>query len=354
MSLPFTPPIAPMLAKRVAALPDGDGWLFEPKWDGFRVLVFKDGDDVYIQSRDEKPLARYFPEVVASLRAELPPRCVLDGELVIARDGALDFEALQLRLHPAKSRIERLAGELPASTVFWDVLAVDDRDLRARPLAERRALVEELLARVRPPVHLSPATRDRALAADWFRRFEGAGLDGVMAKPLDGAYEPGKRVMLKVKHERECDCVVAGFRWHKRGEDRVGSLLLGLYDDAGALQHVGVVASFTDRVRHELVDKLAPYRKDALVDHPWREWAAQGGAQRVPGMTSRWNADKDLSWEPLRVELVVEVAYDHMQGTRFRHTAQFRRWRPDKRPRDCTYAQLEVVAPEELARIFRS
>jgi ATP-dependent DNA ligase len=356
MTLPVTPPIPPMLAKRVAALPEGDGWLFEPKWDGFRVLVFRDGDDVYIQSRDEKPLARYFPEVVASLAAALPPRCVLDGELVIARDGALDFEALQLRLHPAASRIKLLAGELPASVVFWDVLCIEDRDLRAQPLAERRALVEELLANVAPPVHLSPATQDRAVAADWFQRFEGAGLDGVMAKPLAGAYEAGKRTMLKVKHERECDCVVAGFRWHKSGKDKVGSLLLGLWDDAGALQHVGVAASFTDKVRRELVDTLAPYRTDSLVDHPWREWAEhQGGAEarRVPGMTSRWNADKDLSWVPLRPELVVEVAYDHMQGTRFRHTAQFRRWRPDKPPRECTYAQLEVVPPEELASIFK-
>ena len=356
MKLPFQPPIEPMLSKRVAALPDGDGWLFEPKWDGFRVLVFRDGDDVFIQSRDEKPLARYFPEVVSALAAALPPRCVLDGELVIARDGALDFEGLQLRLHPAASRIKLLAGELPASTVFWDVLALDDRDLRARPLSERRALVDELLAGVAPPVHLSPATRDRAVAADWFSRFEGAGLDGVMAKPLDGTYEPGKRSMLKVKHERECDCVVAGFRWHKSGADRVGSLLLGLYDDAGALHHVGVVASFTDKVRRELVDTLAPYRTDSLVDHPWREWAehaGDGGGKRVPGMTSRWNAGKDLSWVPLRVELVVEVAYDHMQGTRFRHTAQFRRWRADKRPSDCTFAQLEVVAPAELAAIFK-
>ena len=353
MNLPVAPPLLPMLAKRVSALPEGDGWLYEPKWDGFRVLVFRDGDDLYIQSRDAKPLNRYFPEILEPLKQQLPPRCVLDGELVIARDGGLDFEALQLRLHPAASRVEKLARELPSSIVFWDVLCVDDRDLRAQPLAERRALVEELLVRVEAPVHLSPATRDRAVAADWFRRFEGAGLDGVMAKPADGAYEPGKRAMLKIKHERECDCVVAGFRWHKRGDNLVGSLLLGLYDDAGALQHVGVVASFSDKVRRELVETLAPYRENALVDHPWREWAEHGnGGQRVPGMTSRWNADKDLSWVPLRPELVVEVAYDHMQGSRFRHTAQFRRWRPDKPPRDCTYAQLEVVAPAELAQIF--
>ena len=356
MNLPVKPPIAPMLAKKVAALPDGDGWLFEPKWDGFRVLVFRDGDELFIQSRDEKPLARYFPEVVATLLAALPPRCVLDGELVIARDGALDFEALQLRLHPTASRVKLLAAELPASVVFWDVLCIDDRDLRAQPLSERRALVEKLLANVAPPVHVTPATRDRAVAADWFQRFEGAGLDGVMAKPLAGVYEAGKRSMLKVKHERECDCVVAGFRWHKKGDDRVGSLLLGLYDDAGALHHVGVAASFTDKKREELVATLAPYRENALDNHPWREWAEhglEGEGRRVPGMTSRWNANKDLSWVPLRAELVVEVAYDHMQGTRFRHTAQFRRWRPDKPPNECTYAQLEVVAPEELSRIFR-
>ncbi|MGZ3427870.1 MAG: ATP-dependent DNA ligase [Polyangia bacterium] len=355
MQLPVTPPLLPMLAKRVDALPHGDDWLFEPKWDGFRVLVFRDGDELFIQSRDSKPLHRYFPELTAPLLQQLPRRCALDGEIVIAREQALDFEALQLRLHPAASRINLLAGEIPASIVFWDVLCVDDRDLRATPFRERRALLESLLAHAQPPLHLTPATTDRDTAADWFRRFEGAGLDGVMAKPLSGAYEPNKRVMLKVKHERDCDCVVAGFRWHKGGEDRVGSLLLGLYDDAGALHHVGVAASFTDQVRRELVDTLAPYRRDALVDHPWKEWAehqADAAAQRVPGMKSRWNANRDLSWVPLRAELVVQVAYDHMQGTRFRHTAQFRRWRPDKPPRECTYAQLEVVPPHELASIF--
>ena len=344
-----------MLSKRVAALPDGDGWLFEPKWDGFRVLVFRDGDELFVQSRDGKPLSRYFPEMTEPLLAALPARCALDGELVIAHDGALDFEALQLRLHPAASRIKLLASQMPAAMVFWDVLCLDDRDLRPAPFSERRALVEKILAKAKSPIHLTPATTDRARAADWFSRFEGAGLDGVMAKPLQGAYEPGKRVMLKVKHERECDCVVAGFRWHKSGGDKVGSLLLGLYDDAGVLHHVGVVASFSDRVRKELVAALAPYRENALADHPWKEWADAGieaGGRRIPGMTSRWNAGKDLSWVPLRAELVVEVAYDHMQGTRFRHTAQFRRWRPDKPARDCTFAQLEVVAPAELASIF--
>jgi ATP-dependent DNA ligase len=355
VQLPVNPPLLPMLAKRVDALPAGDDWLFEPKWDGFRVLVFRDGDELFIQSRDQKPLDRYFPELAEPLLSQLPRRCVLDGELVIAGAHGLDFEALQLRLHPAASRVKLLATQIPASIVFWDVVCVDDRDLRATPFRDRRALVESLLARAEPPVHLTPATRDRATATDWFRRFEGAGLDGVMAKPLSGAYEPNKRVMLKVKHERDCDCVVGGFRWHKGGEDRVGSLLLGLYDDAGVLHHVGVAASFTDPVRRELVQTLAPYRRDALVDHPWKEWAehqADAAGRRVPGVKSRWSRDKDLSWIALRPELVVEVAYDHMQGTRFRHTAQLRRWRPDKPPRECNFAQLEVVPPHELSAIF--
>jgi ATP-dependent DNA ligase len=347
-----------MLAKRVGALPDGEGWIFEPKWDGFRVLVFRDGDELLIQSRDEKPLNRYFPDLIEPLAAQLPRRCALDGEVVIAQDGRLDFEALQLRIHPAASRVARLARESPASVIFWDVLCEGDRDLRAVPFRARRAEVEALLANVSPPLFLTPATADRRVAADWLRRFEGAGLDGVMAKPASGLYEPNKRVMFKVKHERECDCVVAGFRWHKRGAGRaLGSLLLGLYDDAGALHHVGVAASFTDAQRRELVDRLAPYRAEALADHPWKDWAGDGdepeaSGQRMPGAKSRWSQGKDLSWEPLRPELVVEVAYDHMQGTRFRHTAHVRRWRPDKRPRDCTYAQLEVVPPLELAAIF--
>jgi ATP-dependent DNA ligase len=344
-----------MLAKRVGALPEGPGWIFEPKWDGFRVLVFRDGDELLLQSRDEKPLDRYFPELRAPLLAQLPPRCVLDGELVIAQDGALEFEALQSRIHPAASRIALLAKEIPASVVFWDVLCEGDRDLRGLPFRERRRALEKLLAGAEPPLHLTPVSEERAVAADWFRRFEGAGLDGVMAKPASGAYQPNQRVMLKVKHERECDCVVAGFRWHKRGEgSAVGSLLLGLYDDAGALQHVGVAASFTDAKRRELVTLLRPYRENARADHPWKEWGgdADGSAQRMPGGKSRWSQGKDLSWEPLRPELVAEVAYDHMQGTRFRHVAHFRRWRTDKRPRDCTYAQLEVVRPHELSAIF--
>jgi ATP-dependent DNA ligase len=360
LNLPVPPPLLPMLAKRVDDLPEGDGWIFEPKWDGFRALVFRDGDELLIQSRDEKPLDRYFPEVAATLRAQLPARCVLDGEVVIARGGALDFEALQLRLHPAASRVKMLAESIPASVVFFDLLCEGDRDLRAAPFVERRAALEAVLARAAPPVHLTPATRDRATAADWFRRFEGAGLDGVMAKAAAGAYEANKRAMLKVKHERDCDCVVAGFRWHKRGDrEAVGSLLLGLFDDDGALQHVGVCASFTDVRRRELVDFLAPYREGALDAHPWRAWAAapfgEGEApRRRPGAGSRWSQGKDLSWEPLRPELVVAVAYDHMQGIRFRHTAQFRRWRDDKPPRDCTFAQLEVVPPHELEQIFRT
>jgi ATP-dependent DNA ligase len=345
-----------MLAKRISALPEGEDWIFEPKWDGFRALVFRDGDDVMIQSRDEKPLNRYFPELLPALKEQLPPRCVLDGEVVIARDGGLDFEALQQRIHPAASRVQMLSKEIPASVVFWDLLALGDDSLCATPFRERRAALERVLENVNPPLHLTPATGDRKVAEDWFKRFEGAGFDGVMAKPPGGAYEPNKRSMFKVKHERECDCVVAGFRWHKNGEGTlIGSLLLGLYDEAGTLHHVGVAASFTEKKRRELVEFLAPYRTDALVDHPWKDWAGEGeqnGGQRMPGAKSRWSSGKDLSWQPLRPELVVEVAYDHMQGTRFRHTAQFRRWRADKPPRECTYAQLEVVPAQELAAIF--
>jgi ATP-dependent DNA ligase len=347
-----------MLAKRVSALPDGEGWIFEPKWDGFRALVFRDGDEIFLQSRDEKSLNRYFPELIAELQTQLPPRCVLDGEIVIARGKALDFDALQMRIHPAASRIKLLAQEIPSAMVFFDLLCDGDEDLLATPFHERRRRLEAMLAGCVAPLHLTPATSDRATASDWFRRFEGAGLDGVMAKPAAGAYEPNKRVMFKVKHERECDCVVAGFRWHKNGEgEAVGSLLLGLYDDAKTLHHVGVCASFTAAKRRELKEFLAPYQENALVDHPWKEWVAHAEesaakGQRVPGGMSRWSQGKDLSWIALRPELVVEVAYDHMQGTRFRHTAQFRRWRSDKKTEDCTYAQLEVVPAHELSAIF--
>jgi|SRR5579871_118517 len=347
-----------MLAKRVDELPAGENWLFEPKWDGFRALVFRDRDAIEIQSRDEKSLNRYFPELVEALQSQLPDRCVLDGEIVIAGRTGLDFEALQLRLHPAASRVKLLSKQTPASFVSFDLLCEGDRDLRGEAFEKRRRRLDTLLASAVPPIHLTPVTRDRAVAADWFRRFEGAGLDGVMAKPISGTYEPNKRVMLKVKHERDCDCVVGGFRWYKdKGHTAVGSLLLGLFDESGALQHVGVCASFSDAMRHELVEFLASYRKDALRDHPWKSWAAGIVANgetghRIPGAQSRWSQGKDLSWEPLRPELVVEVTYEHMQGRRFRHMAHFRRWRFDKKPEDCTYAQLEVVAPQELSEIF--
>jgi len=358
MNLPVNPPVLPMLAKSAHELPPGDDWTFEPKWDGFRTLIFRDGDELFIQSRDEKPLDRYFPELIDPLKAQLPQRCVLDGELVIVGPDGLDFEALQLRLHPAASRVKMLSQQIPASVVFFDVLCEGDRELCGVPYVERRQRLEAILERATPPLHLTPATSDRAVAADWFQRFEGAGLDGVMAKPNAGTYEPNKRVMLKVKHERTCECVVAGFRWHKGSNaTAIGSLLLGLYNDDGHLAHVGVSASFTAAKRRELVEFLAPYRENALEGHPWRAWAEgaigeDGAPQRMPGGLSRWSQGKDLSWEPLRPELVVEVAYDHMQGSRFRHTAHFRRWRDDKPPRDCTFAQLEVVPPHELQSIF--
>jgi ATP-dependent DNA ligase len=347
-----------MLSKAAEALPGGDGWQFEPKWDGFRTLVFRDGDEILLQSRDEKPMNRYFPELVEPLAAALPARCILDGEIVIVGAAGLDFEALLLRIHPAESRVKLLAAQTPASYVAWDLLAVDDEDLREAPLAVRRERLEKVLARAKAPVHLSPATRDRTLAEDWFRRFEGAGLDGVMAKRLDEPYRAGERTMIKVKHRRTADCVVAGFRWHKNGAGTmVGSLLLGLYDDEGTLHHVGVTAAFTTTVRRQLVEELAPLRTNALGSHPWRDWAeaqeeANTKQQRMPGATSRWNRGKDLSWEPLRIERVCEVAYDHMQGTRFRHAAQFVRWRSDKKPQDCRYDQLEVTPAYELERVF--
>jgi ATP-dependent DNA ligase len=349
-----------MLAKPSDGLPTDDGWLFEPKWDGFRAIVFRDGDEVYTQSRDLKPLDRYFPELADPLRAALPDRCILDGEVVISRDGELDFEALLLRIHPAASRVKMLAAESPASFVAWDLLAIDDEDLRSVPQGERRARLETALAGVEPPVHLTPATTDRALAEDWFHRFEGAGLDGVIAKKLSDKYQPGKRAMLKIKHQRTADCVVAGFRWHKNGPGtHVGSLLLGLYDDAGTLHHVGVTSSFTWDRRAAMLKELEGLRENALDGHPWGEWAewaaaAEEAGQRLPGATSRWNRGKDLSWEPLRAELVCEVAYDHLQGDRFRHGTTFKRWRPDKQPSDCRYDQLEETAPYLIGQIFGS
>lgn len=354
MNLPFAPPLEPMLAKRVDELPRGEDWIYEPKWDGFRTLVFRDGDELMLQSRDLKSLNRYFPELEPPLREQLPERIVLDGEIVVATEKGLDFEALQMRIHPAASRVKMLAEQIPTSIVVWDLLAIGDEDLRRVPFAERRTRLERILPAPRPPLHVTPVTRDREVAADWFRRFEGAGLDGVMAKQPNGTYEPKKRAMLKVKHQRTVDCVVAGFRWHKNGHGTmIGSLLLGLYDDAGVLHHVGVAASFSEKRRHELVDELAPYREAALEDHPWKGWAeADHGGQRKPGAMSRWNRDKNLSWEPLRPELVIEVSFEHMQGDRFRHTAHFVRWRPDKPARECTYEQLDVVPPFELAQIF--
>ncbi len=358
MRLPVMPPVEPMLAKLADAIPTSGGWLFEPKWDGFRALVFRDGDETYIQSRDLKPLDRYFPELPPALRTNLPERCVLDGEVVIAGAAGLDFDALLLRIHPAASRVAMLAGKSPASYVAWDLLALGDEDLRAVPQGERRARLLSILGDPRPPIHLTPATEDPVVAADWFDRFEGAGLDGVVAKRLVDPYQPGKRAMLKVKHQRTADCVVAGFRWHKDGPgELVGSLLLGLLDDAGTLHHVGITASFTMARRRELVAELAPLREGALEGHPWGEWKeweeqAAASGQRMPGATSRWNRGRDLSWEPLRPERVCEVAYDHLQGDRFRHATTFVRWRPDKPPETCRYDQLEVTAPFELARIF--
>ncbi len=353
------PPIPPMLAKAAEGLPDGDGWIYEPKWDGFRAIVFRDGERLQIQSRDLKPLDRYFPELLPRLRQHLPSQCVVDGEIVIAAAAGLDFEALQLRLHPAATRVNKLAAETPASFVAFDLLALGDEDLMTRPQSERRALLEQSLAGAAPPIHLTPATRDRALAAEWFTRFEGAGLDGVMAKRSDGTYQPGKRVMVKVKHARTADCVVAGFRWHKNGPGTlIGSLLLGLYDDAGRLGHVGVTSAFTMVRRAELVEELRPLTEGALESHPWGMWGgaehtpAHGG-QRLPGGESRWSKGKDLSWTPVRPEWVAEVKYEHLQGVRFRHAAVFRRWRRDKPPAECRYDQLEVTPPYELQQIFR-
>lgn len=352
---PIEPPVEPMLAKLSTELPVGDAFLYEPKWDGFRAIVFRGGGDVYIQSRDLRPLDRYFPELHEALIAALPDGCVVDGEIVIVTPGGLDFDALQLRLHPAASRVAKLAAATPSSFVAFDLLAADGQDLRDAPQAERRARLEALLASAAPPLHLTPMTREVTLAAEWLERFEGAGLDGVIAKPVAEPYQPGKRAMFKIKHARTADCVVAGFRWHKDGKgERIGSLLLGLYDAHGRLQHVGVTSSFTMTMRRQLVEELAPLRERALDEHPWREWAGPwtGEAGRMPGGQSRWSAGKDLSWEPLRIERVCEVKYDHMQGDRFRHAATFQRWRADRQPADCRYDQLEVTTPYELAKVF--
>jgi ATP-dependent DNA ligase len=344
-----------MLAKSVAEIPDVGH--VEPKWDGFRTIVFRDGDEVVLGSRNERPMTRYFPEVVEAVKANTPERCVLDGEIVVARGDRLDFEALQLRIHPAASRVTLLAGETPASLVAFDVLALGNEDLMQRPFSERRARLVEVLAGASAPVYVTRATGDMTLAREWFSTFEGAGLDGIVAKPLDGVYQPDKRVMFKVKHDRTADCVVAGFRWHKSGPV-VGSLLLGLYREDGTLQHVGVAASFAMARRRELLDELAPYRLPeggaAEAGHPWGNWAdAQAHVdRRLPGNVSRWNAGKDLSFVPLRPDLVVEVAYDQMEGDRFRHTAHFRRWRTDRDPHSCTYDQLDRPVSYDLASIL--
>jgi ATP-dependent DNA ligase len=342
-----------MLAKLTAELPDAGDFLFEPKWDGFRAIVFCGRDEIHIQSRDLRPLDRYFPELREQFLQQLPPGCVIDGEIVIVTPHGLDFDVLQMRLHPAASRVEKLARESPATFVAFDLLAAGGLDIRHQAQSERRERLGHLLAEARPPIYLTPVTRDRAVASDWLVRFEGAGLDGVVAKPAEARYQPGKRAMLKIKHVRTADCVVAGFRWHKSGHDAVGSLLLGLYDDRGVLQHAGVTSAFPMAVRRSLVTELAPLRIAALTNHPWREWAGTAAERsRMPGAQSRWSAGKDLSWEPLRVERVCEVKYDHLQGDRFRHATIFQRWRPDKRPQDCTYDQLEVTTPFELAHVF--
>ncbi len=349
----IAPPIEPMLAKIADELPPEGAFLYEPKWDGFRALVFRTGDDVYLQSRDLRPLNRYFPELEKALATALPRGCVLDGEIVVAGPRGLDFDALQQRLHPAASRVAKLAKETPASFVAFDLLAAGGRSTMELPQAERRVRLERLLGSVAPPLHLTPVTRERAVAEDWLQRFEGAGLDGVIAKPDALPYQPAKRAMYKIKHSRTADCVVAGFRWYRDREEAVGSLLLGLYDDAGVLHHVGVTSAFTMQVRRELVQELAPLRKNALEDHPWRDWAdANDDSTRMPGAQSRWSAGKDLSWEPLRPERVCEVRYDHLQGDRFRHAAVFVRWRPDKPPADCRYDQLAVATAFELEKVF--
>jgi ATP-dependent DNA ligase len=340
-----------MLAKLSRELPRDTGLFYEPKWDGFRCIVYRDGDDVELGSRHEKPLTRYFPELVDALRRELPDRCVLDGEIVIAGPGGLDFDALSQRIHPAEKRIRQLAESTPSSFVAFDLLALGDRSFMDTPYAQRRVALEKALKKARPPVHLTPVTDDPDIAADWFSRFEGAGLDGVVAKDGAVAYLPDKRAMVKVKHQRTADCVVAGFRTHKDGAG-VGSLLLGLFDVSGTLHHVGVASGFSVARRGELVSELEPYREDARKDHPWAGWADAQAAGRAPGAMNRWNAGKDMTWEPLRPEAVCEVSYDHLQEARFRHATSFVRWRPDRDPPSCTYAQLDTPVPMELSEVF--
>ncbi len=358
MRLAILPPVAPMLAKLTPDIPEGDGWLYEPKWDGFRCVVFRDGDEIELASRNERPFTRYFPELLAPLLAALPDRCVVDGEIVIpatadSGGAGLDFDALLQRIHPAASRVKRLAAETPASFVAFDLLALGDDSLMDQPLVERRRLLTECLV-PGPSIHLTPSTTTAAVAREWFRRFEGAGLDGVIAKRLDGPYTPDKRTMIKVKHERTAECVVAGYRLHKDGQG-VGSLLLGLWDDEGKLHHVGVAAGFSVVRRRELLAEVAPLIDDALDGHPWREWAewmANEEATRMPGAGSRWNAGKDLSWTALRIERVAEVTFGQLQSGRFRHGVKLVRWRPDRTIESCTYAQLDVAAPVAFSALF--
>jgi ATP-dependent DNA ligase len=352
MALPVSPPVSPMLAKLARELPRGEGWCYEPKWDGFRCIVFRDGDDVELGSRNERPLTRYFPEILDPLRAALPEQAVVDGELVIATEHGLDFDLLSNRIHPAESRITMLAEQTPVSFVAFDLLAEGADDLRPEPFATRRERLERAVREV-PTVHVTPLTGDPETASDWFSRFEGAGLDGVVAKPASEPYQEGKRVMQKVKHLRTCDCVVAGYRTHKDGKG-VGSLLLGLYDDAGDLHHVGVASSFAAPMRAQLADEVKPLEDRAIEGHPWKEWAEAQAHEgtRMPGAGNRWNAKKDMSWTPLRIERVAEVAFEHLQGDRFRHTARFQRWRPDRDPASCTYEQLEAPVPIELHEVF--
>jgi ATP-dependent DNA ligase len=355
VDLPVAPPLAPMLAKPADEVPDGDGWLYEPKWDGFRCIVFRDGDEVLLASRNERPFNRYFPELIDPIRAQFPDRCVVDGEIVVpVPDGpGLDFDALQQRIHPAESRVRRLAAETPSAFIAFDLLALGDRSLLAVPLAERRALLDDALAGVESPLHLTPATTDAAIAREWFARFEGAGLDGVLAKPLAGLYTPGERTLVKVKHRRTADCVVAGYRLHKDAKG-VGSFLLGLYDDEGVLHHVGVASGINAKQRALLLAEIEPLTS-GVEDHPWREWAdavAHASGGRMPGAPSRWNAKKDLSWTPLRPERVCEVEFTQLEGRRFRHNAHFLHWRPDRSAHDCRYDQLEVAVPATLRDVL--
>lgn len=355
MDLPVNPPVKPMLAKAVDGIPERDDVLFEPKWDGFRCLVFRDGDELVLGSRNEKPLTRYFPEMIAPLLEQLPDRCVIDGELVVVTDNKLDFDGLQQRIHPAESRVNMLAEQTPAAFMAFDLLALGNDNLMDKAFSERRTALASILANCQPPVHLTQTTTDTTVAAEWFRVFEGAGLDGLIAKPLDDPYVENKRKQLKVKHVRTADCVVAGYRWHKDGKG-VGSLLLGLNNGAGELQSVGVCASFTAKRRAELVDELEPLTSDAMEEHPWRSWAEAAAHEdgRMPGAPNRWSGQKDHSWVPLRIERVVEVKYNATLNGRLREVGRFLRWRPDKEPHQCTFDQLDEPEPVGLDIVLGS